>query len=122
MPKVEALSICLINPRSCNNKTALLKQFINDLDLVICAITEVWPKEGDNMGKAALNPKGMKYFLHHTHQDQLEELQSSTRKIYKLLSHMNTSLGPVNVQISKLVLISVHTHWVCSTDQKITHS
>ena len=31
MPKPEALSICLINLRSHNNKTALMKQFINDL-------------------------------------------------------------------------------------------
>ena len=32
----------------------------------------------------------MKSFLHHAHQDWLEELQSYTRKIYRLLSYMNT--------------------------------
>ena len=40
IPKPKALSMCLINVRSCNNKTALMKHFINDLDLDICAITE----------------------------------------------------------------------------------
>ena len=73
--------MCLINLRSCNNKTALMKQFINDLDLDICTITETWLKEGDEVGKAALKPEGMKSFLYHAHQDQLEELQSYTRKI-----------------------------------------
>ena len=50
--------MCLINPRSCNNKTALMKQFINDLDLDICAITETWLKEDDEISKAALKPEG----------------------------------------------------------------
>ena len=50
--------MCLINPRSCNNKTALMKQFINDLDLDIGAITETWLKEVDEIGKAALKPGG----------------------------------------------------------------
>ena len=50
--------MCLINPRSCNNKTALMKQFINDLDLDICAITETWLKEDDEIGKTALKPEG----------------------------------------------------------------
>ena len=54
MPKPEALSVWEINPRSYKNKTALMKQFINDLDLEICAITETWLKEGDEVGKAAL--------------------------------------------------------------------
>ena len=58
VPKPKALSMCLINPRSCNNKTALMKQFINDLDLDICAITETWLKEEDEIGKAALKPEG----------------------------------------------------------------
>ena len=58
VPKSEALSICLINPRSCNNKTALMKQFINDLDLEICAFTETWLKESDEVGRAALKPEG----------------------------------------------------------------
>ena len=58
MPKPKALSMCLINPRSCNNKTALMKQFINDLDLDICAITETWLKEDDEIGKMALKPEG----------------------------------------------------------------
>ena len=34
-----------------------MKQFINDLDLDICAITEACLKEGDEVGKAALKPK-----------------------------------------------------------------
>ena len=50
--------MCLINPRSCNNKTALRKQFINDFDLNIYAITEPWLKEGDEIGKVALKPEG----------------------------------------------------------------
>ena len=50
--------MCLINLRSCNNKTALMKQFINDLDLDICAVTETWLKEGDEIGKVALKPEG----------------------------------------------------------------
>ena len=37
--------------------TALMKQFINDLDLNICAITETWLKENDEVGKAALKPE-----------------------------------------------------------------
>ena len=56
--KPETLSICLINPRSCNNKTALMKQFINDLDLDICAIKETWLKESDEISKTALKPEG----------------------------------------------------------------
>ena len=35
-----------------------MRQFINDLDLDICAITETWLKEGDEVGKAALKPEG----------------------------------------------------------------
>ena len=35
-----------------------MKQFINDLDLDICAITETWLKENDEIGKAALKPEG----------------------------------------------------------------
>ena len=35
-----------------------MKQFINDLDLDICAITETWLKEDDEIGKAALKPEG----------------------------------------------------------------
>ena len=50
--------MCLINLRSCNNKTVLMKQFINDLDLDICAVTEMWLKEGDEIGKVALKPEG----------------------------------------------------------------
>ena len=50
--------MCLINSRSCNNKTALMKQFINDFDLDICAITETWLKEGNEIGKAASKPEG----------------------------------------------------------------
>ena len=50
--------MCLINLRSCNNKTALMKQLINDLDLDICAITETWLKKSDEIGKAALKPEG----------------------------------------------------------------
>ena len=48
--------MCLINPGSCNNKTALMKQFISNLDLDICAVTETWLKEGDEVVKAALKP------------------------------------------------------------------
>ena len=51
MLKPESLSICLINLRSCNNKAAPLKQFINSLDLEICAVTETWQKEGDEDGQ-----------------------------------------------------------------------
>ena len=50
--------MCLINPRSRNNNTALMKQFIKNLDLDICAITETWLKEGDEIGKVALKPGG----------------------------------------------------------------
>ena len=56
-PKPKALSICLINPRSCSNKAAMMKQFINDLDLNVCAITETWLKEGDEIGRVALRPE-----------------------------------------------------------------
>ena len=35
-----------------------MKQFINDLDLNICAITETWLKEGEEVGKATLKPDG----------------------------------------------------------------
>ena len=35
-----------------------MKQFINDLDLDICAITETWLKEDDEIGKATLKPEG----------------------------------------------------------------
>ena len=50
--------MCLINPRSFNNKTALMEQFSNDLDLDICAITDTWLKEDDEIGKAASKPEG----------------------------------------------------------------
>ena len=56
--KPEALSVCLINLRSCNNKTTLMKQFIKDLDLDICAITESWLKEGELVSKVTLKPDG----------------------------------------------------------------
>ena len=56
VPKPEVPSVCLINLRSCNNKTALMKQFINDLDLDICAITETWLIQGKEVGKATLKP------------------------------------------------------------------
>ena len=51
--------MCLINLRSCNNKTDLMKQFINDLDLDIYAVTETWLKEGDEIGKVALKTRGI---------------------------------------------------------------
>ena len=35
-----------------------MKQFINNLDLDICAVTETWLKEGDEIGKVALKPEG----------------------------------------------------------------
>ena len=57
-PELKALSMCLINPRSCNNKAAVMKQFINDLDLDVCAVTETWLKEGDEISRAALRPNG----------------------------------------------------------------
>ena len=60
VPEPEALSVYLINLRSCNNKTALMKQLINDLDLDICSITETWLKEEDEVGKATLKPDGYK--------------------------------------------------------------
>ena len=50
--------MCLINPRSCSNKSAVMKQFINDLDLDVCAVTETWLKEGDEIGRVALRPEG----------------------------------------------------------------
>ena len=56
-PKPKALSMCLINPRSCN-KAAVMKQFINDLDLDVCAVTETWLKEGDEIGRVVLRPEG----------------------------------------------------------------
>ena len=57
IPKPKPLSMCLINPRSCNNKAAVMKQFINDLDLDVCAVTETWLKEGDEVGRVALRPE-----------------------------------------------------------------
>ena len=39
-----------------------MKQFINDLDINICAITETWLKEGDEIGKVALKPEGYEIF------------------------------------------------------------
>ena len=36
----------------------MMKQFINDLDLDVCAITETWLKEGDVIGRVALRPEG----------------------------------------------------------------
>ena len=54
--------MCLINPRSCNNKTALMKQVINDLGLDICAIKETWLKENDEIGKASLKLEGYEIF------------------------------------------------------------
>ena len=122
VPKPEALSVCLINPRSCNNKTILIKQFINDLDLDICAITETWLKEGDKVEKVTLKPYGYEVFSS-LHLSRLHGgIGTIHKEIYELLSHMNNSLGPVNEWILKSVLISVHTHWVSSTDQKTTHS
>ena len=56
-PKPKALSMCLIYPRSCGNKAAMMKQFINDLDLNVCAITETWLKEDDEIGRLALRPE-----------------------------------------------------------------
>ena len=50
--------MCLINPRSCNKKAAVMKQFINDLDLDVCAVTETWLKEGNEVGRVALRPEG----------------------------------------------------------------
>ena len=85
-----------------------MKQFFNDLDLDIYAITKTWLKEGDKVGKATLKLGGMKSFLHHTHQDQVGELQSYIRKMYALPSHIFTSFGPVNTHILKLALINVH--------------
>ena len=35
-----------------------MKQFINDLDLDVCAVTEAWLKEGDEIGRVALRPEG----------------------------------------------------------------
>ena len=35
-----------------------MKQLINNLDLDICAVTETWLKEGDEIGKVALKPEG----------------------------------------------------------------
>ena len=58
VPKPEALSVCLINLRTCNNKTTLMKQFIKDLHLDICAITKTWLIEGEAVDKAALKPDG----------------------------------------------------------------
>ena len=57
-PKPKPLSMCLINPRSCNNKAAVMKQFINVLDLDVCAVTETWLKEGDEVARVALRPEG----------------------------------------------------------------
>ena len=34
-----------------------MKQFINDLELNVCAITETWLKEGDEIGRVALRPE-----------------------------------------------------------------
>ena len=50
--------MCLINPRSYSNKTAVMKQFIHALDLDVCVITETWLKEGDEIGRVALRPEG----------------------------------------------------------------
>ena len=57
-PKPKPISMCLINPRSCNNKAPVMKQFINDLDLDVCAVTETWLKEDDESGRVALRPEG----------------------------------------------------------------
>ena len=62
VPKPEALPVCLINLRSCNNKTVLIKQFINYMALDICAIAETCLKEGDEVDKAALKPEGYELF------------------------------------------------------------
>ena len=35
-----------------------MKQFINDLDLDVCAVTETWLKEGGEIGRVALRPEG----------------------------------------------------------------
>ena len=35
-----------------------MKQFINDLDLDVCVVTETWLKEGDEVGRVALRPEG----------------------------------------------------------------
>ena len=57
-PKLKALSMCVINPRSCSNKAAVMKQFINDHDLDVCAVTETWLRKGDEIGIVALRPEG----------------------------------------------------------------
>ena len=43
-----------------------MKQFINDLDLDVCAVTETWLKEGDEMGR----PEGYE-ILSSPHPNQL---------------------------------------------------
>ena len=44
----------------------MMKQFINDLDLDVCAIIGTWLKEGDGIGRVVLRPKGYENpFLHH---------------------------------------------------------
>ena len=39
-------------------QNSLMKQFINNLDLKICAITETWLREGEEVAKATLKPDG----------------------------------------------------------------
>ena len=58
IPKPKPLSMCRDNPRSCNNKAAVMKQFINDLDLDVCAVTETWLKEGNEVGRVPLRLEG----------------------------------------------------------------
>ena len=114
--------MCLINPRSCNSKTALMKQFINDLDLDICAITETWLKEGDEIGKATLKPEGYEILSSLCPIRLGGGITVIYKEDLKITKSQEYRFGTCKCTDYKISLIIVHTHWVCFTDQMITHS
>ena len=86
-----------------------MKQLVNNLDLDICAITETWLREGDEVGKVAQKPDG--YEIHSS--PCPSRLGGGIATIHKenlRVAKSHEYQSPVNVWILKSVLISVHIH------------
>ena len=96
-----------------------MKQFINDLDLDICAITENWLKEDDEIGKAALKPEGYE-ILSSPHPLRLgggiAVIYQEDLKVTKSREH---HFGTCKCTDYKISFDHSSYSWACFTDQMI---
>ena len=88
----------------------------------MCAITETWLKEGDEIGRVALRPEGYEVLSSPCPMRSHTGIAIIYKEDLKITKSRDTSLGLVNAHILKSALARVHTHWVCFIGQMTIHS